>query len=121
MLEGLAHHHFSERPDEQVLMCTEVMAQARRHPQIGDIIQNFHADVRKWLRELFEAGQKRGDIPSDVDLEPVITMLMLIADGVWWQRALHKDFDAKSVLPLFMDITRHMLRAKPKAVEGRHE
>jgi hypothetical protein len=43
-------------------------------------------------------------------------MLMLIADGVWWQRALQKDFDAKAVLPLFMDIIRHMLRAKPKTV-----
>jgi hypothetical protein len=74
--------------------------------------------VRKWLRELFEAGQKRGDIPADVDLEPVITMLMLIADGVWWQRALQKDFDAKAMLPLFMDVTRHMLRGKPKVVAG---
>jgi AcrR family transcriptional regulator len=121
VLEGLAHHHFSERPDEQVLMCTEVMAQARRHPEIGAIIQNFHDDVRRWLRELFEAGKKRGDIPADVDLDPVITMLMLIADGVWWKRALQKDFDAKAVLPLFMDIIRHMLRARPKAVAGHKE
>lgn len=112
VLEGLAHHHFSERPDEQVLMCTEVMAQARRHPEIGDILQNFHADIRRWLRDMLETGITRGDIPADVDIEPVITMLMLIADGVWWQRALQKDFDAKAMLPLFMDITRHMLRGK---------
>jgi AcrR family transcriptional regulator len=116
VLEGLAHHHFSERPDEQVLMCTEVMAQARRHPQIGDIIQNFHDDVRRWLRDMLEAGQARGDIPAGVELDPIITMLMLIADGVWWQRALKKDFDAKAMLPLFMDVTRHMLRAKPRIV-----
>jgi hypothetical protein len=70
---------------------------------------------------LFEAGQKRGDIPADVELEPVITMLMLIADGVWWQRALQKDFDAKAVLPLFMDIIRHMLRAKPTAAGHKKE
>ena len=119
VLEGLAHHHFSERPDEQVLMCTEVMAQARRHPEIGAIIENFHADVRKWLRELFEAGKTRGDIPADVELEPVITMLMLIADGVWWKRALQKDFDAKAVLPLFMDIIRHMVRGKTSATKPR--
>jgi hypothetical protein len=37
---------------------------------------------------------------------------------VWWQRALQKDFDAKAVLPLFMDIIRHMLRAKPTTVTG---
>jgi hypothetical protein len=48
-------------------------------------------------------------------------MLMLIADGVWWQRALQKDFDAKAVLPLFMDIIRHMLRAKPTAAGHKKE
>jgi AcrR family transcriptional regulator len=121
VLEGLAHHHFSERPDEQVLMCTEVMAQARRHPDIAAISQSFDRDVRQWLRTLFEAGQSRGDIPADVDIEPVITMLMLIADGVWWSRALEKDFDARAVLPLFMDITRHMLRGHPKVVAENNE
>jgi hypothetical protein len=35
---------------------------------------------------------------------------MVIADGVWWRRALDPDFDPEAVLPIFMDITRHMLR-----------
>ncbi len=36
-------------------------------------------------------------------------MLMVIADGVWWRRAVDPDFDAEAVLPIFMDLTRHML------------
>jgi TetR/AcrR family transcriptional repressor of uid operon len=28
---------------------------------------------------------------------------------VWWRRALDPDFDPEAVLPIFMDITRHML------------
>ena len=119
VIEALAEHHFSQRPDEQVLLCTEVMAQARRHPDIAAISQNFDRDVRSWLRAMFDEAVKRGDIPADVDLEGVITMLMVIADGVWWRRALDKKFDPASVLPIFMDITRHMLRGKgtkPKVV-----
>jgi TetR/AcrR family transcriptional repressor of uid operon len=121
VLEGLAHHHFSERPDEQVLLCTEVMAQARRHPDIAAISQSFDRDVRKWLRTMFEEARKRGDIPNDVDLDGVITMLMIIADGVWWRRALDREFDPKSVLAIFMDVTRHMLRGKaatPRAADA---
>jgi len=122
VIEALATHHFSQRPDEQVLLCTEVMAQARRHPDIAAISQNFDRDVRQWLRALLDEGVKRGDIAADVDLDGVITMLMIIADGVWWRRALQKDFDPASVLPIFMDVTRHMLRAKPKVVaQGKEE
>jgi AcrR family transcriptional regulator len=49
VLEGLAHHFFAERPREQVLLCTEVMAEARRHPDIARISASFDVDVRKWL------------------------------------------------------------------------
>jgi TetR/AcrR family transcriptional repressor of uid operon len=116
VLEGLAHHHFAERPDEQVKLCTEISAEARRNPEIARISAAFDADVKRWLIELFRAGAERGDIPSDIDLEAVVTMLMIIADGVWWRRALDPDFKPETVLPIFMDVTRHMLRARPTVV-----
>ena len=116
MLEGLAHHHFAVRPDEQVMLCTEVMSEARRNPEIARISAAFDADVKKWLVDLMRAAAERGDIPGDVDFDGVVTMLMIIADGVWWRRALEPDFDPKAVLPIFMDITRHMLRGRPKGV-----
>jgi AcrR family transcriptional regulator len=123
VLEGMAHHFLAERPREQVLLCTEVMAEARRHPDIARISASFDVDVRKWLGDLLRAAAERGDIPGDIDFDGVITMLMVIADGVWWRRALDPDFNAEAVLPIFMDITRHMLRGgspkpadKPKRV-----
>jgi AcrR family transcriptional regulator len=116
VLEGLAHHHFAVRPSEQVLLCTEVMAEARRHPEIARISHAFDADVRTWLIDLLRAAAARGDIPDDVDFDGVVTMLMVIADGVWWRRALDPNFDPKAMLPIFMDITRHMLRSRPRSV-----
>jgi TetR/AcrR family transcriptional regulator, repressor for uid operon len=114
VLEAMAHHYFAERPREQVLLCTEVMAEARRNPQIARISAGFDADVRKWLGDLLRAATARGDIPGDIDLDAVITMLMVIADGVWWRRALDPDFDPEALLPIFMDITRHMLRGQTR-------
>jgi AcrR family transcriptional regulator len=118
VLEGMAHHHFSERPDDQVKLCTEVMSEARRSPEIARILAAFDADVKRWLIDLMRGGAERGDIPGDVDFEAVATMLMIIADGVWWRRALEPNFDAAALVPLFMDITRHMLRVRPKAVRA---
>jgi AcrR family transcriptional regulator len=116
VLEGMARHHFAERSDEQVALCTEIMAESRRNPEIARISAAFDADVKKWLIDLFRAGAERGEIPGDIDFEAVVTMLMAIADGVWWRRALDPDFKPASVLPIFMDITRHMLRSRPMAV-----
>ena len=116
VLEGLAHHHFTERPDEQVKLCTEISAEARRNPEIARISAAFDTDVKRWLIDLFRAGAERGDIPSDVDFEAVVTMLMIIADGVWWRRALDPEFKPETVLPIFMDVTRHMLRGRPTVV-----
>jgi hypothetical protein len=121
VLEGMAHHHFSVRKDEQVKLCTEIMAEARRHPEIARISSSFDADVKRWLIDLCKAGAARGDIPDDGNFETVVSMLMIIADGVWWRRALDPDFKPETLVPMFMDITRHMLRAKPKAVEKSKE
>src|ERR1700757_1211357 len=103
VLEGLAHHHFAEKPTEQVLLCTEVMAEARRNPEIARISAGFDADVKRWLADLLRSGSERGDIPRDVDFDGVVTMLMIIADGVWWRRALDPDLDPASVMPIFME------------------
>ena len=118
VLDGLARYHFAERPIEDVLLCTEVMAQARRHPDIGAISRSFDVDVRRWLKEMFEAGVTRGEIPDDVDLDGAITMLMTIADGMWWRRALDPDFNPEKILPILVDITRHILRSRPKPVSA---
>jgi TetR/AcrR family transcriptional repressor of uid operon len=112
VLEGMAYHHFSERPDEQVKLCTEVMSEARRNPEIARISAAFDADVKSWLIGLLRAAADRGDVGRDLDFDASATMLMIIADGVWWRRALDPDFDAKALLPIFMDITRHMLGSR---------
>jgi AcrR family transcriptional regulator len=112
VLKGMAHHHFTVRPIEQVKLCTEVMAEARRNPEIARISASFDADVRKWLINLFNAAAERGDIAEDADIEGAVDMLMTIADGVWWRRALDRNFRAEALIPVFMDVARHLLRPR---------
>jgi AcrR family transcriptional regulator len=109
VLEAMAHHHFSVRSIEQVKLCTEVMSEARRHPEIARISASFDADVRKWLTDMFKAAAERGDISRNAAIEDAVDMMMIIADGVWWRRALDPDFRAEALLPVFMDVARGLL------------
>jgi len=115
VLEGMVRHYFAEHPRERVLLCTEVMAEARRHPEIARISSSFDADVRKWLIGLLRAAAERGDIPHDLDFDGVVTLLMLIADGVWWRRALDPEFKPEMVVPTIMEVARHLLRGRAEA------
>ncbi|MCC6778916.1 MAG: TetR/AcrR family transcriptional regulator [Hyphomicrobiales bacterium] len=119
VLEGMARHYFTKWPRERVLLCTEVMAEARRNPEIARIHASFDADVRKWLKDMLMAAAARGDVPANGDFDAVIRMMMLITDGLWWRRAAEPDFDPETVLPLFMDVVRHMLRGHFPAGERR--
>ncbi len=105
----LAHHHFVERTADEVGLCAEIMSESRRNPAIARIMNEFDKDVIARLKSMLRAAAERGEISRDIDFDAVVSMLMVIADGVWWRRAVEPNFDAKSVLPLFMDITRYML------------
>jgi TetR/AcrR family transcriptional regulator, repressor for uid operon len=120
VLEGMARHHFTVRSIEQVKLCTEVMSEARRNPEIARISSSFDADVRKWLVDMFKTAAERGDISKDADIDGAVDMLMVIADGVWWRRALDPNFRAEAMLPVFMDVARHLLRGRtaPAVVKG---
>jgi len=113
VLEGMARHHFTVRSIEQVKLCTEVMSEARRNPEIARISAAFDADVRKWLTDMFKAAAEQGDIAKEADIEGAVDMLMVIADGVWWRRALDPQFRADAMVPVFMDVARHLLRGRP--------
>jgi TetR/AcrR family transcriptional regulator, repressor for uid operon len=109
VLEAMARHHFAGRPDEQVALCLEITAESRRNPDIARIHQAFDADVRQRLTVMLREAAERGEISREIDFDGAVTMLMMIADGVWNRRAVDPAFDAEAILPIFMDIVRHML------------
>jgi TetR/AcrR family transcriptional repressor of uid operon len=111
--EALARHHLVDRNPDDVGLCTEMVSEARRNPAIGKIMQDFDKDVHARLVAMMQAAAQRGDIPADTDFDSVVSMLMVMADGVWWRRAVDPSFNPEAILPLFMDLTRHMLTGAP--------
>ena len=120
-LEGLARHHFAERSDEQIALCIEITSESHRSPEVARIYQAFDAEVRARISGMLRFAAGRGEIPSDLDFDAITEMLLIMADGVWMRRAIEPGFDAGAMIPMFMGITRHLLRIPPDGVKESNE
>jgi AcrR family transcriptional regulator len=117
----LARHYFVERSRDEVGLHAEMMSESRRNPTIARIIGDCDADVKDRLVTMLRSAQARGDISHDADIGAAVDMLMVIADGVWWRRAVDPNFDAEAVLPMFFDVTRYMLLDRGNGRNDRNE
>lgn len=60
------------------------MAEAQRDPRAAEGMRQFTAARREELRHLLQAGQSRGELPGDTDLD----LLIDLAYGLLWYRIL---------------------------------
>ncbi len=112
-LAALARYHLVERSAEEVGLCAEIMAESRRNPEIAGQYQYIESEVKAGLVAMLRHAAERGEIARDVDLDGAATVLMVLADGISWRRAVDPGFDAEIVLPLILEMTRGLL-AKPQ-------
>jgi AcrR family transcriptional regulator len=108
-LAALARHHLVERTAEEVGLCAEIMAESRRNPEIARQYQDIERDVKARLVALLQRAAVRGEISRDLDLDAAATVLMVVADGTSWRRAVDPGFEAEGVLPLILQMIECML------------
>jgi len=65
--------------------------------------------VKSGLLNVLGTAVERGDIPKTLDLEIAATMLMALVDGLYWRRAVDPEFNAETVLPTLLSVTRFLL------------
>ena len=97
-LAGLAHHHLVERSAEEVGLCAEIMAESRRNPEIAAHRARTSSATcgRGIVAMLRSARRARARFARDIDLDAAATVLMVLADGVSWRRAVDPKFDPGS-------------------------
>ena len=119
-LAGLARHHLVERSKEEVGLCAEIMAESRRNPDVARIYQAVEDDVKGRLVAMLHGAAERGEISPDSDFDGAATVLMALADGLSWRRAVDPAFDAESVLPLILHMVKCLLTAPTPASSGEY-
>jgi AcrR family transcriptional regulator len=116
-LAQLARRHLVERTAEEVALCAEIMAESRRNPEIAGQYQHIETEVKAGLVAMLRHAADRGEIARNIDLDGAATVLMVLADGISWQRAVNPGFDAEIVLPLILKMV-HCLLEKQQGCTG---
>ena len=114
-LEKLARHYLIERSDDEIGVCAEIRTESRRSAEVGRIHHAINAEVEAGLVGVLRKAAERGEIPSDIDLERVVVVLLSLGDGIEWRRAVDPKFDVESVFPHIMQVARCLLSHAPDA------
>lgn len=111
-LAELARQHLVEKSAAEVGLCAEIMAESRRNPQVAKMFQGIEQDIRRGLSDMLRRAVDAGEIRADLDTDAAATILMTLADGISWRRAVDPSFDPEAVLPMFLHMVGSLL-AKP--------
>ncbi len=116
-LAQLAREYMVDRSDDEVGLCAEIMAETRRSPEIARIYDDIEKDIKGRIAAMLRTAIERGEVRADVDVNAAADVLMAVADGVSWRRAVEKGFDAERILPLILQMV-HGLLAPQAAPHG---
>jgi TetR/AcrR family transcriptional regulator, repressor for uid operon len=111
-IAALGRTYLIERSDEEMALCLEIMAEARRNPEVGRIYQEIDREVQSGLVAVLRNAAERGEIPRALDFEKLVAVMMVLGDGVERRRATDPSFDAEAVFPIILDVVKFLLSGR---------
>jgi AcrR family transcriptional regulator len=106
---ALGRQYLVERTDEEIALCLEIMAEARRNPDVRRIYQTINSDVRNGLVAILKRAAERGELRPDLDFDKIVNVLLALGDGIECRRAVDPSFDPESVIDIALDLVRYTL------------
>lgn len=94
-------------------MCVDIGLESTRNPRVGEIFGRFDRYILESFEKLFQKMKDEGRIAPALDIPTVVRGFIVIADGMFWRRAVDPTFDAKSVMPAVLQLVRSLLNPMP--------
>jgi TetR/AcrR family transcriptional regulator, repressor for uid operon len=117
-LRELGERYFLEEPADSHRMCIEVGLESTRNPRIGEIHQRIDRYILESFQALFQKMKDEGRIAPTSDIPTVARAFLVVADGMFWRRAVDPSFDAKAVMPAVMSLIRSLLNPVAEPAPG---
>jgi len=117
-LKALGEKYFLEEPAHSHLMCIEIGLESTRNPRVGEIYQRVDRYIFESFAKLFQKLADEGRIAPAMDIPTLAKTFMVIADGMFWHRAIDPAFDVRAVMPAVLQLIRTLLNPAPAPATG---
>ena len=112
-LRELGEQYFLDNPDKDHRMCVDIGLESTRNPRVGEILRRFDRYILDSFEKLFAQMKNDGRIAPALDAPAVARAFLLIADGMFWRRAVDREFDPGMVMPAVLQLMRALLNPAP--------
>jgi TetR/AcrR family transcriptional regulator, repressor for uid operon len=108
-LSALGQHYFVNEPQFKRVLHVEIGAESTRNAEIGAAFNATDKYCTACFRELFERARDAGRIAPTMEIALIANVMNVIADGMFWRRAVDPTFDANAIMPAFNAILASLL------------
>jgi AcrR family transcriptional regulator len=112
-LRDLGEHYFVREPKPSHLMCIEIGLESTRNARIAEIHRGVDEFISSSFEKLFRRMQEEGRIAPDLPIPVVVRLFSVIADGLFWRRAVDPAFDGTVLVPATLELMQGLLRPVP--------
>jgi TetR/AcrR family transcriptional repressor of uid operon len=112
-LRALGAQYFLENASKDHRMSIDIGLEATRNPRVGEIFHRFDRYIVDSFETLFKELKQAGRIAPALDIPTTVKAFMVVADGMFWRRAVDRDFDAERMLPAALMLIEALLNPRP--------
>ena len=112
-LRALGAQYFLENASKDHRMSIDIGLEATRNPRVGEIFHRFDRYIVDSFETLFKELKQAGRIAPALDIPTTVKAFMVVADGMFWRRAVDRDFDAERMLPAALMLIEALLNPGP--------
>jgi AcrR family transcriptional regulator len=112
-LRELGEQYFLADQRKDHRMCIDIGLESTRNPRVGEIFQRFDRYIYESFEKLFQKMTEEGRIAPTLDIPTVAKGFVVVADGMFWRRAVDPTFDPAAVMPAVLQLIRSLLNPLP--------
>lgn len=114
-MEQVLYSTVITKPREEICLFLEMGSEATRNPAVAATLQRCDGMILSALQNLLERASAEGRIAPVLPIEQIVQILAVVADGMFWRRALNPAFDAQEAGRAILSMVKDLVQPVPAA------